>query len=206
MKTSYAVKWSEPDGRVYTGRLELKPRALRLEGRNGSGPVVREIGYEELRGLHIGQEPDERLGGQAALVLDRPGGPYLLTGIMLQAGVLQELIHNLAELKLAAPKRATVVVPIKEGTLDQVRALACAGPPFDPQETSLTRHQLLLTEHEAIFIFESYTPIETLLEQINVWAAAASWHNFIAGPPRLAEVAYAWERPDSPLEAIGLGL
>ncbi|MEY2517304.1 MAG: hypothetical protein QOJ89_4662, partial [bacterium] len=33
MKTSYAVKWREPDGKTYLGRLEFGPKALVLEGR-----------------------------------------------------------------------------------------------------------------------------------------------------------------------------
>ena len=48
MKTSYAVKWHEPDGRAYVGRLELGPRALHLVGDAGGARVDRQIGYDEL--------------------------------------------------------------------------------------------------------------------------------------------------------------
>ena len=81
------------------------------------------------------------------------------------------------------------------------------GPLFDPAETTLTRHQLLLTEHEAIFLFEAQTDegLKALLSTADVWAAAVTWQDLAAGPPRLAEVAYAWDRP-GPRAAPAIGL
>jgi hypothetical protein len=131
-----------------------------------------------------------------------------LTSTVFEAGILHELIDRLSELSLAAPRRATVILPLKEGALDRVRELAAQGPPFDPSATALTRHQLLLTPVEAIFIFEAADErgLESLLGEVDVWAAASAWHELIAGPPRLAEVAYSWERPSPvPLAAAGLG-
>lgn len=208
MNTSYAVKWREPDGQAFVGRLELGPRALHLVGDAGGTQVDRQIGYDELDGLHIGHDAGERVDGRRALVIERPQGAFHLTSTVLEAGILQELVDRLSELSLAAPQRATVVVPLKEGALARVRELAAAGPPFDPNETELTRHQLLLTAQEAIFVFETADErgLHTLLEEVNVWAAASAWHDLVAGPPRLAEVAYSWERPEPPLvPAVGLG-
>lgn len=206
MRTSYAVKWSEPNGGVYTGRLELLPKAFLLEGRNGSGPVTRQIDYEELRGLHLGRADDERLNGRPALVIERPNGHYLVASVAMQAGILQEIIHRLAELKLTAPKRATVVIGLKEGASDQVRRLVAQGPPFDLATTALIHHQLLLTDREAIFVFETSAAggLAALLSQVDVWAAAAAWRDLIDDPPRLAEMVYSWERADAPLEPINL--
>ncbi len=211
MKTSYAIKWREPDGQAYVGRLELGPRALHLvgDGANSTGAVDRQIRYEELRGLRIGHDADERVDGRRSLVIERSQGVYHLTSTVLEAGILHELVDRLSELSLAAPRRATVIVPLKEGALERVRELAAQGPPFDPSETALTRHQLLLTPAEAIFIFETADEhgLETLLGDIDLWAAASAWHELIAGPPRLAEVAYSWERPAPvPLPAVALGL
>ena len=149
MKTSYAVKWDEPDGRAYVGRLELGPRALHLVGDAGGARVVRQIGYDELEGLRIGHDAGERVDGPRALVIERPQGAYHLTSTAFDAGILQELVDRLSDLSLAPPRRATIVVPLKEGALARVRELAAAGPPFDPNETQLTRHQLLLTAQEA---------------------------------------------------------
>jgi hypothetical protein len=210
MNTSYAIKWREPDGQAYVGRLELGPRALRLvgDGADITGAVDRQIGYEELRSLRIGHDAAERVDGRRSLVIERPQGAYHLTSTVLEAGILQELVDRLSELSLAAPRRATVVVPLKEGALTRVRELAAQGPPFDPSETALTRHQLLLTAEEAIFSFETADErgLETLLGDVDVWAAASAWHELIGGPPRLAEIAYSWERAAPvPLAAVGLG-
>jgi hypothetical protein len=207
---SYAVKWREPDGQTFLGRLAFGPRTLRLEGRDPAGPVVdRQIGYDELQELRVGSGGSERLDGRPTLVVERADGRYLVTSAGSGAGIVQELIDRLAELRLAVPRRATVVVPLKQGALEHVRDLAAHGPPFDPSETALTRHQLLLTEQEAIFVFETQTDegLMALLSQLDVGAAAAAWHDLVDGPPRLAEVAYAWERPEPRVvPAIRLGL
>jgi hypothetical protein len=199
--TTYAVKWREPDGQTFVGRLALGARTLRLDGRRRGeeGPTVnRQIGYEELRGLRIGSRGSERLDGRTALVVERGDGCYLVSDAGIGAPIVHELVDRLADLRLAAPCRATVVVPLKEGALDEVRDLVAQGPPFDPAETPLTRHQLLLTPHEAIFVFEAETEdgLRALLDHVDIWAAAAAWGAFVAGPPRLADIAYAWERPD----------
>jgi hypothetical protein len=58
-------------------------------------------------------------------------------------------------------------------------------------------------------VFEAQTEegLSDLLRQLDIWAAAVAWHDLVQGPPRLAEVAYAWERPEPhALPAIGLGL
>jgi hypothetical protein len=210
VKTTYAVKWREPDGQTYLGRLALGPRTLRLEGREPDGPSVdRQIGYEEVQGLRIGSHGPDRLDGRPTLVVERADGPYLVTSAGMGVGIVQELVDRLAELRLAAPRRAPGVVPLKEGAVERVRELAAHGPPFDPVETALTRHQLLLTPQEAIFVFEAQTEegLTALLSQVDIWAAAVAWHDLVAGPPRLAEVAYAWERPEPRVvPAIGLGL
>ena len=210
MKTSYAVKWREPGGEAYVGRLELGPRTLHLVGGDANGARVdRRIGYDELQGLRIAHDAGERVDGRRSLVIERPQGAYHLTSTVFEAGILQELVDRLSDLSLAAPRRATVVVPLKEGALTRTRELAAAGPPFDPNETQLTRHQLLLTAQEAIFVFETADEqgLQTLLEEVDVWGAVSTWHDLVAGPPRLAEVAYSWERPEpSVVPALGLGL
>lgn len=209
--TTYAVKWREPDGQTFIGRLALGPRALRLDGRRrgAEGPAVeRQFGYDELQGLRIGSRGAERLDGRPALVVERRDGAYLVADAGMGAPIVQELVDRLADLRLAAPRKATVVVPIKEGAIDRVRELVAQGPPFDPAETPLTRHELLLTPREAIFVFEAETENElrALLSQLDIWAAAAAWSQLVAGPPRLADIAYAWERPDPYLvPAVGGG-
>ena len=101
-----------------------------------------------------------------------------------------------------------VVVPLKPGALAGVRELVAQGPPFDPARTALTQHQLLLTEQEAIFVFETQSEegLAVLLGQLDILAAAVAWRELVAGPPRLAAAAYAWERPEPRIvPAVGLG-
>jgi hypothetical protein len=209
MKTTYAVKWREPDGRTYLGRLALGARTLVLEGRERDGPAAgRQIGYEEILSHRIGSRSADRLDGQPALVLERTGGRYLVTSAGMGAGIVHELVERLADFRRAAA-RATVIVPLKAGALAGVRELVANGPPFDPAEAGLTRHQLLLTEQEAIFVFEAQTEeaLAALLARLEIWAAAEAWRNFVAGVPRIATVAYAWERPEPHIvPAVGLGL
>jgi len=210
MKT-YAVKWREPDGQTFIGRLALGPRSLRLDGRPRGAvepPVNRQFSYEELQGLRIGSLGAERLAGRPALVVERPDGAYLISDAGLGAPIVQELVERLSDLRLAASRKATVVVPLEEGAIDKVRELVAQGPPFDPAGTPLIRHELLLTTHEAIFVFETETEVglQALLNQLDVWAAAAAWGELVAGPPRLASAAYAWERPEPyVVPAVGLG-
>ena len=156
--TTYAVKWREPDGQTFVGRLALSARALLLDGRRrgaSEAPVERRFGYEELRGLRIGNTAEDRLDGRPALVIERADGPYLVADAGLGAPIVQELVERLTDLRLCAARKAVVVVPLQEGALERVRELVSHVPPFDPGETGLTRHQLLLTPSEAIFVFEA---------------------------------------------------
>ena len=100
MKT-YAVKWREPGGQTFIGRLALGPRTLRLDGRRRGveePPVNRQFGYEGLQGLRLGRWDAERLGGRPALVVERPNGAYLVADAGMGAPILQELVDRLSEL------------------------------------------------------------------------------------------------------------
>jgi len=206
--TTYAVKWREPDGQTFVGRLALGPRAIRLvgRGRGSEGSAVeRRIGYDELRGLRIGSRGIERLDGRPSLVVDRDDGSYLVADAGLGAPVVQELADRLTDLRREAPHTATVVVPLRQGAFARVLELVADGPPFDPAETALTRHELLLTEREAIFRFEAASEdgLAQLLGRFDLASAAEAWGELVSGPPRLATPAYAWERPELP--GVGLG-
>lgn len=205
--TTYAVKWREPDGQTFVGRLALGARALLLDGRRrgaSEAPVERRFGYEELRGLRIGNTAADRLDGRPALVIERADGPYLVADAGLGAPIVQELVERLSDLRLCAARRAVVVVPLQDGAVERVRELVSQGPPFDPAETGLTRHELLLTPSEAIFVFEAETEegLGAFLGSLDL-SGAAAWGGLVAGPPRLAESAFSWER--SELSGLGLG-
>jgi hypothetical protein len=196
---TYAVKWREPDGQTFVGRLALGRRTLQLTGRPRGEPgpsVDRRMGYSEVKGVRVGTAPGERLDDRPALVVEGVDGSYLVNDAGIGIPFLQELVDRVAALRLTASRKATVVVPLKDGAIERVRALVSQGPPFDPEETPLMRHELLLTPHAAIFVFEAETDdgLHMLLGQLDVWGAAAVWSELIAAPPRLADVAYTWER------------
>ena len=96
----------------------------------------------------------------------------------------------------SAPSRALLVLPLVEGAQQRAAELLRHGPPFDPEEIGLGRHQVFVTENEAVFLFESDSPgaAERLLSTSRLWAAAAAWKDLVAGPPRLADNAFSWVR------------
>jgi hypothetical protein len=99
--TTYAVKWREPDGQTFVGRLVLDPRGLRLEGRQRGADglaVRRQFAYEELRGTRNGSQAAGRLDGRPALVVDFSEGSYLVAGAGIGAPIIQELVDRISEL------------------------------------------------------------------------------------------------------------
>ncbi|HEX4930783.1 MAG TPA: hypothetical protein VFV62_08730 [Gaiellaceae bacterium] len=98
MKT-YAVKWREPDGQTFIGRLALGPVALSFDGRLRGGeepPVNRQFDYEELRTVRLGG--GGRLEGRPALVVELPDGDYLVADAGMGAPIVQELVDRLSDL------------------------------------------------------------------------------------------------------------
>lgn len=97
VKTGYAVKWREQDGREYLGLLTLGPAILHLEGRGGEGPIVeRQLARDELREVRIGRTAADRLDGRPTLVVDHPDGTYHVAGAVTSTGILRELVGQLS--------------------------------------------------------------------------------------------------------------
>ena len=106
--TTYAVKWREPNGQTFIGRLALGPRSLRLDGRRRGAeepPVNRRFRYEELQSLRIGSRGVDRLDGRPALIVEWHEGAYLVAGAGMGAPIVQELVDRLVELRLDAAGR-----------------------------------------------------------------------------------------------------
>jgi hypothetical protein len=95
--------------------------------------------------------------------------------------------------------RFVVVASLKPGARDAARLLIENGPPFDPQRTRLTAHEVFVTEREVVFLFEGEDArgtVEELVGDPGVWRAATAWRECLDGRPRLAEETYVWTRPD----------
>ncbi len=210
MRRTYAVTWQEPGSPPHSGKLELRATGLSLEGtNNGSGTVALLIPYEELLGMRLAPG-HERLRGRPTLVLDRRGRGALRVASVVAPGIISEVAEALAALRLgrtAANDRVAVVVPIRKGKRDKVERLLDKGPPFEPDRVGLGRHQVFLTDQEAVFFFESAAgfSLQRLLADGNVWASAAAWHDCIAGPPRMARAFYSWAAASREDENIFFG-
>ena len=91
-------------------------------------------------------------------------------------------------------ERVAVVVPLREGKRSEAERLLAKGPPFDPEHVGLERHEVFLTDLEAVFVFDAVSEhsLQKLLTDSKVWARAAVWHEVVAGPPRVAKPFYAW--------------
>jgi hypothetical protein len=90
-----------------------------------------------------------------------------------------------------------VVIPLAEGARDRAVALLARGPQFDPAAAGLTRYEVFFTAGEAVFLFEAETQeaVEKFVADTGAWAGA--WKELAAGPLRIAESAFTWERPES---------
>jgi hypothetical protein len=200
MHTSYGVVWREGAKPLARGKLELLPRAVRLDGLAGSEPITREIAYDYLSEIRVGRTADERIDGRPCLVLEPRTGDRVTIASVAQSGVVGELAERLSALQLGTEgrRRLAVVLPLLPDARDAVRSLLDAGPPFDPEALGLDRHEVFLTASEAIFVFASdlgASALEPLLGDAQLWESAAAWHEYLAGPPRIAEDVYAWARP-----------
>jgi hypothetical protein len=194
---SYAVVWREPDASLATGKLVLEPDSLRFEGLARGRLVRRRLAYERLVGVRIGREPAEKINGNPTIVLDRRSARSLFVE-PIGPGLLSEIAGLVAELSSTWTDRleqVALVVPLRNGAIERARALIAEGPPFDPAEAGLQRHQVFLSEQEIVFVFDGVDVRETVRRLMRAPAlrfAAAAWATCIAGPPRLAEPGYVW--------------
>jgi hypothetical protein len=199
MKTSYSVVWREGEGPLARGKLEFRPERLRLDGMGPTSVASSEIEYGDLAGVRVGRAAADRIDGRPSLVLERRGRDPLAIASVVEPGMVGELAERLSALQCAgAERRTAVVVPLLPGSYDAVRTLLAEGPPFDPAAMGLDRHLVFLTETEVVFVFESWlgaSVLEPMLSEPGIWERAVAWHEYLAGPPRIAQGVYSWTRP-----------
>jgi hypothetical protein len=199
-EASYAVVWQEPDEILATGKLLLEPDSLLLEGtRRDHRLAAHRLAYAEIMGVRIGRRPEECLNCRPTLILERRTRPPLRIEA-IGPGLLGELADLLARLSTAQVEgldRLVVIAPLRQGGLERARSLLAEGPPFDPEEAGLERHEVFLTETEVIFLFEGQQVSESvrrLARDPGLWRAALGWSACLAGRPRLAEAHYSWTK------------
>jgi hypothetical protein len=193
---TYAVTWRNGNGTVHSGKAELRGHVLRLEAVDGD---VEDVRYEELAGVSIARTAAARIAGRQTLVLERRDASPLRIASVSQLGIISELAERLAELHLGqvlARNRIVVVIPLRGGVLDEVRSLVDKGPPFDLDQAGIRQHQVFLTDHEAVFFFDTCQDmsLNALFDDPNVWAAATVWGEFADGPARIGEESFSWSK------------
>jgi hypothetical protein len=202
MQRTYGVVWREGASQLATGKLELRASGVRLEGREGT----QDISYGGLSSVHVGRRPDERIDGRPSIVLERFGKPPVTIATVAQSSLVGEIAERLAALQLdaAAPRSIALVVPLKPGSREAVRALLAQGPPFDPEQLpELEHHQVFVSDEQVIFAFESSGGVDAFAARLvdpDLLQAALVWREHVVGPPRIAEGVYSWTRSEQPEE------
>ncbi len=109
----------------------------------------------------------------------------------------RRLAEAMSELAVQGTARHSVaiVVPLRKGTKEVAEEFLAEGPPFAPEALGLVRHEVFLTEEEAIFVFETEGCLECLdkiLADPDFWTVAPAWEHLADGAPRVATIAYVW--------------
>jgi hypothetical protein len=203
-----AIVWRRPGGRLHTGSLEILSSALVLHGADLDGRLVHvEVPYERLSGVRIGRSSDDRINGSRALVLEREGEgePALHVSTLEGSGAVFDLGDLIATLAARASGngsstsvRIAVVLPLRAGAHERARELVADGPPFELGDAPFERHDVFLTDREAVFVFEGRDvarAVQALARTPAVWRAAAAWRRCLRGRPRVGEAVYSWSRP-----------
>jgi hypothetical protein len=90
---SYPVLWSEFDGDVDAGTLELDDLGIRLEGAH-----VHRVFYEDIEAVHVGRGYPEEVRGRPTLVVDVAVGSPLRICSGNGPGTLSALAERLGRM------------------------------------------------------------------------------------------------------------
>src|SRR5262245_9969624 len=100
-------------------------------------------------------------------------------------------------------RKVVIIARLKGGAEQQAAELLAHGPPFDPEEIGLDRHAAYLSGDEVVFVFEG-PEVDVALEDLmgypfgpSLKAAFDRWRPLVEEPPRIARLAYEWERDAS---------
>ena len=193
---TYAITWQESDGTRHSGRLELGHDSLRLQGGNGDVSASRVLPYSAIDSFRPARATGDRLQGRPTLLLELHDGTTVRIASVAQPGIVAELSDRLATVTGArlSTDRAVIVVPLKAGAREGAEALIRSGPPFDPREVGLDRHDVYLTESEAVFVFEGDASLfgEHLAGPGVFVQAMAAWRPLIEGQARYGDPVYTW--------------
>lgn len=193
--TSYPAVWAEAEGPRHSGSVAMGDDGLELA--DGEQTTARLVRYADVIAVEVVRDPAERLNGYPTLRIDqRRAAPLRISAFGLGiVGELAELLDAAIANKQELPQLLGVVVPLRKGALADAAALIEQGPPFDLEALGIERHDVLLSDREAIFVFEGTrlgATLERLVRDPSAWQTAPHWARLITGPPRLAEPRFGW--------------
>lgn len=190
----YAVVFREAGQASVAGAVTIEDGQLRLQGRRGTETIELDLSCESLHDVRIGHASEERLNGRPTIILTRIDGAAVEIA-PLRAGTLGELIdllHTLAASRTTA--RLVVRAPLRDDVTERARALIAEGPPFDPDELELERHDVYLGSGEVLFLLEGpiiRAPLERMVRDPWFWRAGLRWRDLLSGTPTLIEISDA---------------
>jgi hypothetical protein len=204
---AYPVVFRERNEAPVPGSLALLEGGVLLSGGSRERSAELSIAFSEMRDLHIGHKPEERLNGSATLVIERDQQPPVLVA-PIGVGLLHEiadLLGRLANRDSGSPDQLAIMVPLRPGCSERARDLLTLGPPLDPASLGLTGHRVYLEDDNAVFVFTGpgvRRRVQSAMRTPALWKAGIAWRNCIAGQPQVidlrrqpitAEPLYTWK-------------
>jgi hypothetical protein len=100
-------------------------------------------------------------------------------------------------------ERVAIIAHLKEGTEQRAADLIGAGPPFDLADTGIVRHNVYISDHEVVFVFEGHE-VEWIVDQLidepfhyELHRALEHWQEIVDGRPRVARERFGWQLDES---------
>jgi hypothetical protein len=124
MERSYGVVWREGSGASVTGKLELLPYALRLEGIDGS----QEVPYDWVAAVRVGRSAPDRINGGPSVVVERRCGEPISIAAVTQPGAVGEIAERLTALRFAAQGSGQKTVVEDGEPQEDISFLPTPGP------------------------------------------------------------------------------
>ena len=188
--------------RAPLGEVRAAAGRCQFRGPKRQGPFSLFVPFREMVGIRNAPTP-ERLAGRPTLIVERRGTDAIRIASVDAPGIIEMSragsVHASREASLT--RASCSRRPLREAERDRAERLLATGPPFDPERAALERHEVFLTDHEAIFDFDAVLAfsVETLLADARVWASAAAWHDVVAGRQGSQGPSTPGKRPPRPV-------
>jgi hypothetical protein len=96
-------------------------------------------------------------------------------------------------------ERVALIAHLKEGSEQRAAELVSAGPPFELAHTGIVRHNVYVSGHEVVFVFEGHE-VEWIVDQLidepfhyELHRALEQWREIVDGQPRVAREQFGWQ-------------